>query len=668
MKKFQGIVSLVLAFLMVFTAVACTKLDQSPEISKPDEVTGEPTPESTPTESTPAATTPGETTPGETTPPESTGNNIDLSDVESVNVIFALATIPPVLSALEAIKNGDPTFVIIERGKTYSGIASLENFINVGFDPTNNLSTGFTEKEFNDMIAQVKAIKEANPDIFINFYVQDGTALFGAAIAANAGVDADHFHVYMCEDGTGAYNALYNSYLKNLTVTAEVDGVYENYATRVANAKAEFDAIMAKTDNKRTDDALKYNIGKAFALAALDNFTFYIQDEAQIVSLLENTGDVKTKLLSSFGVKGYEAEVELTLNLKYGKIAAAVAELTEQQRTDYLTLMYGQYYADTYAALTRTKRADKDAPAKKLVYIGARHSGYPALVSDAKHGIGGLEAGSKVPATYAELDAKYKTPLIFGTEADYQLFLDELNNAENYTAELSDEVKAMVGVACFNYYVDYIFNLKFTFAIYGAEYDLIMKGHPREVIGSWSEWGNRYKVTYGENNDQTYVYDKLYDNVLLSFHKNDSTGKYIGMVPYGTAAENLAYLGADIAIAGLPSSTYNGFDTAVGVLFIMTLTDEDIVGTGKDTSASSVKERFEAGNLVYTDAEGNTKNAVFYNTGNIYKSLATIYSALEDAETAAIYQAKFDAWLNATHKDAETIDEQGFAVVKTIED
>ena len=642
MKKFQGIISILLAVLMVMSVASCGIFKG-------------------PTQTTGTSQNPAETT---EKPEESTnsGTIVDPETTKTYNVIFALATIPPVLSALEAIQNGYPTYVIIERGKTYSGIDSLENFINVGFDPNNNLSQGFTVKEFEDMVAQVKALREAEEDIFINFYVQDGTALFGAAIAANAGLTTDQFHVYMCEDGTGAYAALYNTYLKNFTVSASNDGIYDNYAAKVAAAKAEFETIMSKTDNARTDAALNYNIGKAFALAALDNFTFYIQDEAQIVNLLKNASEIKSKLLTSFGVEGYEGEAELTLNLKYGKISAAVAALTEEQRTDYLTLMYGQFYADTYAALTRTTRADKAAPAKKLVYIGARHSGYPALVSNASYGIGGLFAGSTVPATYAELDAKYKTALIFGTEADYQLFLDQLNNAENYTADIPAEVKAAVGVACFNYYVDYIFNLKLTYALYGEEYDIIMKGHPREVIGSWSEWGNRYKVTYGENKEQSYVYDKLYDNALLAFHNSDSVGKYIGMVPYGTAAENLAYLGADIVIAGLPSSTYNGFDTSVGVLFIAALTNEDIVGTGKDTATSQVKERYEAGTLVYTDANGETKTTVFYNTGNLYKTIAEIYTELGDTANAAKYQAQFDAWMTANYPNADTIDGQGFPV------
>ncbi|MBQ9713713.1 MAG: hypothetical protein IJV83_00135 [Clostridia bacterium] len=591
-------------------------------------------------------------------------SSVGETEVANYNVIFALATIPPVLAAMDCIDNGYETYAIIERGKTYSGIESIETFHNVGFDTANNLSTGFTNTEFNAMVDKVKELNDAEGDAYFNFYVQDGTALKGAAIAANAGLTEEQFHVYMCEDGTGAYTALNKTYVSGKTVTAEADEVYDGYAAAVATAQDEFNAIMAKTDNKNADTALRYNIGKAYALAALDNFTYYIQDEATVVGILENTGDVKTKLLSSFGVEGYDEAVDLTLNLKYQKISEGVSKLTEAERADYLTLMYGQYYQDTYDALTRTQRADKAAPAEKLVFIGSRHGGYPKFASNANYGIGGLASDATVPASYAELDAKYKTAMLFATETDYAAFLEVLNDPTNYGENVDEEAKAKAQVACFNVYIDYIYTLKFTYALYGEDYDLIMKGHPREAIGAWSEWGSRYKVNYGT--DQTYVYDQLLDTALLNFHTKDSVGKYIGMVPYGTAAENLAYLGADIAICGLPSSTYNGYDTDVDVLFIMAETNQDIVGTGLETAASQVKERYEAGNLLYTDKNGEKQATVFFNTGNACKTLAKIYEELGDTANVTKYTDLFNGWLNSVYPNALDIDAQGFAVIEEL--
>lgn len=559
------------------------------------------------------------------------------------NVIFALATVPPVLAALDCIENGYDTYAIIERGKTYNGIDKLEYFHNAGFDPANNLSTGFTNAEFDAMVQKVKELK--GEGVFFNFYVQDGTALRGAAIAANAGLSLDSFRIFMCEDGSGAYTALRTSYVEGKTVNAFSDEVYDGYFAAVADAKREFMNVMAKNDNQNGDAALAYNIAKAFALAALPNFVYCIQDKSAVADALD-TGDTKTKLLSCFGI-GEESDEKCSVNLKYQKISEGIGRLTEEQKADYLTLMYGDYFAETFSALTRTERADKIAPEKKLVFIGSRHSGYPKLASNAKYGIGGIEGA--VPDSYEELDDKYKCEFLFAEAGDYDVFLSVLNDVGNYGEQITEEAKNAAQVACFNIYIDYIFTLKFTYALYGEDYDLIMKGHPREAIGCYGEWGGRYKAKYGEGGAEEYVYDKLLDAALLAFHSEDSVGKYIGTVPYGTAAENLAYLGADIAICGLPSSTYSGYDTDVDVLFILAETDEDISG-----EASLVEERYKAGNLTFTDKDGNEQTCVYFNIGNVFK-----YSM--DICGGGNYSSLYESWLNSARGGADDIDAQGFA-------
>lgn len=639
MKRFQRTLSLLLAMLTLFLT-ACggggVGGDTSAEV-----------------------TTGGDTTGGDTT----TGNPPVTDDVVVYNVIFALASIPPVLAALECIDSGYETYAIIERGKTYGGIEQLPYFHNVGFDPSSNHSNGFTAEEFDAMVEKVRELNEdASKSTFFNFYVQDGTALLGAAIAANAGVEEEQFHVYMCEDGTGAYHALYEKYVNGKTVDADTDQVYDSYAARAESVEAEFRAVMDKTDNKITDAALIYDIGKAFALASLDNFTYYLQDETAVVNVLESTGDVKTKLLTSFCVEGYEAEVEHILNLKYGKISDGIARLTAEEKSDYLTLMYGDLYADTYAALTRTERADEAAPQKKLVFIGARHNGYPAFASDATYGIGGLAPGTAIPTSYEALADKYKTPLLFGEEADYNAFLAIMNEESNYPAGISTATKNLIQSHCFNLYIDYMYTLKLTYALYGEDYDVIMKGHPREALGSHEQWGDRYLADAGNGN--VVNFNKLVDETFLGFHASDSVGKKIGMVPYGTAAENLAYLGADIAIAGLPSSTYSGFDTDVDVLFILCLTDQDIVGTGADEAASQVKARYEAGNLLYTNENGEKQTTLFLNTGNLYKAAKAICEENGDTAMAQRYQGLYDAWLAANRPGAIDIDGQGFPVAE----
>lgn len=573
------------------------------------------------------------------------------------SIIFALATVPPVLAALDSIANGYETYAIIERGKTYNGIEKIENFNNAGFDPANNLSNGFTSTEFNAMVDKIKELRAAEENSFFYIYAQDGTALRSAALAANAGIPATDFHVVMCEDGTGAYNALRDSYVKDKVVSEEADAPFNAFAEACEKAKADFTAVMSKNDNKNSDKILAYSIKDAFALAALPNFTYWMQDRDWVKGILENAEGGKTALLGVFGFD--DAETEYSANLRFASISEMMDKLSEKQRTDYLTLMYGDYFADTFAALTRTERAGEKAPAEKLVFIGARHNYYPKFASNAKYGIGGLAAGAEVPKSYSELDSKYKTALLFATEADYNAFLAVINDNANYPENAPEDVKAEIRVACFNLYIDYIYTLKFTYALYGERYDIILKGHPREVIGAHEEWGGRNNVVRkaGEGDAATetkYCYDKMVDLALLAFHGGDSVGKYIGMVPYGTAAENLAYLGVDISIAGLPSSTYSGYDTDVDVLFIISETDESI-----DGDASQVKDRFASGNLTYTEGE-ETFNCVYYNTGNLYKYVAQILKN-GNAEVSAQFEKLFKDWLAANRGGALDIDAQGFA-------
>lgn len=577
------------------------------------------------------------------------------SDAKIYNIIFALATVPPVLAALDSIGNGYETYAIIERGKTYNGIEKLENFNNAGFDPANNLSTGFTSTEFGAMVEKVKELRAAEENSFFYFYAQDGTALRCAAIAANADIPLEDFHVIMCEDGTGAYKALRDSFIDGKTVSDSKDGPYEAFLETLNTVGLAFTSVMAKTTNKNSDEALKYSIPNAFALSVLPNFTYWLQDGQNVEGILrESEGSA---LLGVFGIE--ENNTDISANLRYQTISEKINTLTEEQKSDYLTLMYGDYYEDTYAALARTERADKAAPADKLVFIGARHGYYPKFASDEKYGIGGLAAGEEIPQSYAELDEKYKTELLFATESDYKAFLDVMNDTVNYARDIPADVVAEMKSECFNLYINYIYTLKFAYLLYGEEYDIILKGHPREVIGSYLEWGNRYTVkrTEGEgyySREIKYSYDKLLDNALLAFHASDSIGKYIGMVPYGTAAENLAYLGVDITICGLPSSTYSGLDIDVDVLFIMCETDESICGDD-----SQVKDRFNAGNLTFTKG-GFTFPCIFYNTGNTYKFASHILKTAGDNKAADEFEAFYKAWLSANRPGAEDIDAQGF--------
>ena len=266
-----------------------------------------------------------------------------------------------------------------------------------------------------------------------------------------------------------------------------------------------------------------------------------------------------------------------------------------------------------------------------------------------------------IPNDYASLNNKYKTEFLFETEADYKLFIDEIKDDGNYDILPTDEQRNLVKVSAFNQYINYVFALKYAQKIYGKDYDLVIKGHPSEVMDNYQNWTAHYLVTDSSKN--TFQYDKLVNKLMVNFHSSDSSGKFIGRIPYGTAAENLAYLGVNRAICGLPSSTYAGYDTSIPVLYVRSNTDGDILTDG------SLSSRYSNGTLDYIGLSGTKETTSFVNNGNVLKNLADYYSKSGKAGLSEKYTKLFQNWLIKTFPEVNeenvsyyTINEQGSLV------
>ncbi len=589
---------------------------------------------------------------------------LEASYNKKYNIIFTLATIPPVLSALDSIRNGNETYAFIERGKTYNGIDQINNWHNIGFNTNSNNSSGFTVENYNLVKSTIQELNVYGNEHF-SIYVQDGTALYGASLASNTQLNNNQFDIIMVEDGVGAYNSFKNDVIGKRICNASKDEIYQNYVDQVNSVSKEVKAVFSTKDSEFNS---YYNIEKAFYLAALDNFTYWFQDKSQIEDILNKTviDGSPTKLFDVMGIdKGHQEEVKnYKANLKFESISNGVATLEESKKENYLRLMYGSYYEDTYKALTRTTLIDSTPVAShKLVYIGTRFMSFPTFASDPNYGIGGVSNVSEIPSSYSSLNSKYKTPLLFESENDYSLFINAVENEKNYEKAPSKEEKDLVKVASFNQYINYMFALKYAKKMYGDDYDLIIKGHPSEVMGSHSNWSRHYEVT--TSNQNKFNYDKLIDQLMINFHSIDSSGKFIGSVPYGTAAENLAYLGADISICGLPSSTYTGYDTSVPVIYVMSQTNGNISSDG------NLATRYENGSLDYDSIKGEKTLTSFINIGNLYKNLSSYYEKMKEASLAIEYKNLFSNWLietfnevNASNVSSYTIDEQGFLIAK----
>ena len=136
---------------------------------------------------------------------------------------------------------------------------------------------------------------------------------------------------------------------------------------------------------------------------------------------------------------------------------------------------------------------------------------------------------------------------------------------------------------------------------------------------------------------------------MSAFHEQDSIGKYIGLIPFGTAAENLAYLGVDISLCGLSSGTYTGYEPSVDIKFVLAMVDTAI------DSDTNISGRY---------ANGTLHGTAFFNIGNLYKQLIEYYSSEEHGDDGykADYEEKFKAWLRVVNELPEGADTTGYDV------
>ena len=532
------------------------------------------------------------------------------------NVIMTVATIPPVLAALNSIESGNPTYAWAERGKTYQGINSVDNFTAIeGLNTGSNGTSGLTPDVKTNTLNIIDDIVSNDENAHITLYTVDYNALAAYAVCIQAGLMKNQVTIAMVEDGSKAYNELKTHYVDGMQ-TAEA--AEQHYAQLVKDYEAQLKNIRkAQGASGYTD----IEDTAAWALAGLDNFVYYVQDKTRVKGVLDSNANLAgSKLYNVLGVAETEDETVAKSNIVYKSINEHVTGLTVAQKEKYLTLMFGNERATTEALFSRTAAGETAVPAKKLVYICGR-------VKEAMNYVAEMADLNELTANYADLDAKYKE--VFTTEDDYTLAYNIVN-----ASTLSAEAK----LAAINLYMDYTYQLKLIYMLYGNEYDLLFKGHPRELVeGTWED--SRYTVGTGEN---AVVYTALEQALVRAFYANDSIGKMIGILPGGVAAENFAYLGYEFAIGGVSSSTYTGYDPTIIVEFIQTVNADTIQSNG------NVSARFAAGTLTWTKGVDTDYTTLMLNNGQTYKVLAEYFTAHGNATLATKYQNAFKAWLIAT--------------------
>ena len=532
------------------------------------------------------------------------------------------ATIPPVVAALDSLSNGEETYAWIERGKTYAGIESVDEITNIGFDITKNNASGVTAEAFEKIETKVNELKASNPEAHFNLYTTDYKVFSAVKVASDCKLSKDNFTVYMIEDGVGTYD---NATSKFFTPYDSLAKANENFVKRMETAFKLFDDAMEDVSAiSSLTNTFTQGYYYTFPLAAHKNFVHLLQNKTKLAAA---SSKFESSLFNQvYGV--YENTSEYTGNVVYSSISERVEGLSEELKETYINLVFGQYKDECTRLLTRTTvdNGTDPVPDKKLIYIGTRI----AQTNNGQNFVEAAQSVDEIPANYADLDARYKE--VFLDEEDYTYVYNFLNNEENYDVTWKDAGEAVINtikLSAFNNYIAYTYPLKFCYRQYGEDYDLLFKGHPSETFDDVSKWGN-YKLTVEE---VQYDYRYFMHDLAEGFHKVDGEGRFIGILPGGVAAENLAYLGVPTYLTGLPSSTYTGYDSTRPILSVLSNGQ-----SGDIHSDVNINQRYIDGELRWEDEGIET---VFYNTGKMQDELFEYFSKLAEEETHADTKAVY---------------------------
>ncbi len=609
------------------------------------------------------------------------------------NIIYAGGNIPPMMASLMSIANGYPTYVFTDRGRSFSGIESVKNFYNIGYDVTKvqSLDEEYPLTATKNKIAEIKA---ADPDAYFYIYTGDNRGLLCAYLAGTSGLKTEDFHIYMLEDGIDSYKrldtfygsqAIYQavrdkifsilkrkwlsdkiSHIINTKIKNRIDSSEHLQKKSIELATARFDYYIKKTD----DFFIKSMKGDAYDLTAMrgykfayplawnKNYTYILQDKQKVYDIINNCGNDYLKEIFDVDGDGRNSKV----NMLYTSISNLIGGLNQSQKNDYLMLILGNNYNLTKELLSCTTRADRKAPDKKLIYVNSRfHTLFTKPVTDPVYGLGGVGEKDMKKISYSALADKYKSPFLFANQRDYAVFADAMTRMADIP-DLPAETAARAAAKAFNIYADYIFTIKFIYKLYGEKYDIIIKNHPRCDFGNFKEWGEYYHVKYGDN--KVLDWGEYLNSALENFHKTDSTGRYVSYIDGSISTECLEYLdNIKVSFRGQPSSVYNGLSDGADIPFIITDTDYPISGGGDSQVAySAVPGRYNAGKMNFTDENGALQTTVYYNTGNILKHCREISAGENNENLAEFYNSRFKKWLSKTDSKAVDIDSQGFMI------
>lgn len=245
--------ALLLATLMLLSAVACTRPDGSAETSD---------------------TLPQESVPGtvpDTTVEDTTADTLpeEIVDEHTYDFYITLGTMPTLYATLTAYERQNPnTYMWFLRGNTISREYSAD-FIQ--YFETQSETNANSTVDWALIRNKVKEIKENDPEARFHLYCDDLRVSFIPHIFVWAGVEFEDLRVTLLSDGTGTYN----------NYSYQTDGYYNGYAGRFEEALNTYKAGRDNPDFTPTyaddDGSMMDLMYLAFYVSTFPNVELWVQ-------------------------------------------------------------------------------------------------------------------------------------------------------------------------------------------------------------------------------------------------------------------------------------------------------------------------------------------------------------------------------------------------------
>ncbi len=205
----------------------------------------------------------------------------------TINIIMTSATIPPMVSMLDTIGDGNETYMWVGRQNTIYSVDNLKDAYGDNcFYESWSTASNIPSNVINAMSQKVANAWYNDNNTKFNIYVTDYGILAGLYLVKSIGVDASHYNIHMVEDGSGAYGQFYD------TLGLGADGAKAGFDAKVA----ELNAVIATMENGTFNSAQDFsNYDYVYAAATLENVDYYLQypemltsEDAQLQAMITN--------------------------------------------------------------------------------------------------------------------------------------------------------------------------------------------------------------------------------------------------------------------------------------------------------------------------------------------------------------------------------------------